>query len=71
MKPANEIINLKKNLAFVLNIENYNFIMGIDTDRFVSTVNDELICIICSEVLENPMECSTCQTNYCESCIKL
>ena len=45
--------------------------MGIDTDRFVSTVNDELICIICSEVLENPMECSTCQTNYCESCIKL
>ena len=45
--------------------------MGFDTDRFASDLKDELICLICQEVLEDPMECSECQTNFCLSCITL
>jgi hypothetical protein len=43
--------------------------MGYDPDRFAEEVISDLICIICSEVLEDPVECSKCQTNFCRACI--
>lgn len=43
--------------------------MGIDTERFVSKVNDDLMCMICLEVLEDPHECLKCQTSFCHTCI--
>ncbi|OMJ85236.1 hypothetical protein SteCoe_13472 [Stentor coeruleus] len=45
--------------------------MGYETERFIGTINDNLICSICQEVLEDPMECSECQTNFCSACIAL
>lgn len=45
--------------------------MGIEIERFVDEVNSELICTICCDVLENPVECTTCQSNFCHSCIEM
>lgn len=45
--------------------------MGYDPDRFVSVINDNMICAICEEVYEDPMECGVCETNFCSSCITL
>ena len=45
--------------------------MGYDTERFTSGLNEEFICAICQEVLEDPMECGTCQTSFCSACINL
>ena len=45
--------------------------MGYETDRFNPAPKDELLCIICTEVLEDPLECSYCQTNFCSSCINM
>ncbi|CAG9336223.1 RNF151_2 [Blepharisma stoltei] len=44
--------------------------MGYEVERFIESVNAELICEICSDVLEDPMECSVCQTNFCKTCIE-
>ena len=41
--------------------------MGIDVERFVD-VNPELICSICQEVFDNPME-TPCRHVFCSSCI--
>ena len=43
--------------------------MGFDETRFLDPVTEEFKCLICSEVLEEPIECSGCQTNFCTSCI--
>jgi len=44
--------------------------MGLDEDRFVEPVGDEFKCLICAEVLLDPLECSGCQTSFCGECIK-
>ncbi|XP_071959097.1 E3 ubiquitin-protein ligase NRDP1-like [Antedon mediterranea] len=43
--------------------------MGYDVDRFVSSVNDGLLCCICRDVLEDPLQ-SPCEHAYCRSCIQ-
>lgn len=43
--------------------------MGYDQERFAEEVIADLLCLICSEVLEDPVECSKCQTNFCKACI--
>ena len=43
--------------------------MGFDEDRFLEAVGEEFKCLICSEVLLDPVECSGCQTNFCSECI--
>ena len=43
--------------------------MGIDLDRFVSRINDELICSICQMVLENPLQIVECEHAFCSECI--
>lgn len=43
--------------------------MGYDTDRFTSPVNDALLCCICRDVLEDPLQAS-CEHAYCKLCIE-
>lgn len=43
--------------------------MGIDTHRFVATVPNALICTICNDVLDNPVQCPTNQHIFCLECI--
>lgn len=43
--------------------------MGYDVERFVSPVNDGLLCCICRDVLEDPLQAS-CEHAYCRSCIE-
>lgn len=44
--------------------------MGYDVERFIEVPNQEFICLICSDVIEDPMECSNCQTFFCKACIE-
>lgn len=43
--------------------------MGYDLQRFVGDVDEELICLICSGVLEDPLQTSACEHAFCRSCI--
>lgn len=43
--------------------------MGYDTDRFGSPVNDALLCCICRDVLEDPVQ-APCEHAYCRTCIE-
>ncbi|XP_005105312.2 E3 ubiquitin-protein ligase NRDP1 [Aplysia californica] len=43
--------------------------MGVDTDRFVSQVNDGLLCSICRDVLEEPLQ-APCEHAFCRACIQ-
>mmetsp|Transcript_15782 Transcript_15782/g.28831 ORF Transcript_15782/g.28831 Transcript_15782/m.28831 type:complete len:403 (-) Transcript_15782:34-1242(-) len=43
--------------------------MGYDQDRFAEEIMPDLCCLICSEVLQDPVECAKCQTNFCKTCI--
>ncbi|XP_029447566.1 RING finger protein 151-like isoform X2 [Rhinatrema bivittatum] len=42
--------------------------MGYDIERFVGYVNDGLLCCICRDVLEDPLQ-APCEHAYCASCI--
>jgi len=43
--------------------------MGFDTARFVHPPEDELICSICSSVLEDPLMTVECEHLFCSDCI--
>uniref|UniRef100_A0A1A9WWT4 E3 ubiquitin-protein ligase NRDP1 n=1 Tax=Glossina brevipalpis TaxID=37001 RepID=A0A1A9WWT4_9MUSC len=43
--------------------------MGYDLDRFQSEVNEELICPICSGVLQEPVQAAMCEHAFCRDCI--
>lgn len=43
--------------------------MGFDTSRFVSDIPEELLCSICNDVLEVPVQVGTCQHYFCKECI--
>ncbi|XP_028592328.2 RING finger protein 151-like isoform X1 [Podarcis muralis] len=42
--------------------------MGYDIDRFVGYVNEGLLCCICRDVLEDPLQ-APCEHAFCTSCI--
>lgn len=42
--------------------------MGFDIERFVGPVNEGLLCSICRDVLEEPLQ-APCEHAYCSSCI--
>uniref|UniRef100_A0A8D0BVC9 RING finger protein 151-like n=1 Tax=Salvator merianae TaxID=96440 RepID=A0A8D0BVC9_SALMN len=42
--------------------------MGYDTERFVGYVNEGLLCCICRDVLEDPLQ-APCEHAFCASCI--
>ncbi|XP_054168371.1 E3 ubiquitin-protein ligase NRDP1-like [Oppia nitens] len=44
--------------------------MGYDTSRFDCSVDEELICPICSGVLEDALQAPVCEHAFCSSCIK-
>ncbi|GFR03934.1 e3 ubiquitin-protein ligase NRDP1 [Trichonephila clavata] len=43
--------------------------MGYDIARFQGEVDEELICPICSSVLEEPLHAPQCEHAFCKSCI--
>ncbi len=42
--------------------------MGFELERFVSEIDDEYLCAICTLVLENPVQ-SDCEHIFCSKCI--
>ncbi|XP_068616681.1 RING finger protein 151 [Brachionichthys hirsutus] len=42
--------------------------MGYDLERFVGYVNDGLLCCVCRDVLERPLQ-APCEHAYCSACI--
>lgn len=42
--------------------------MGYDVERFVGYVNEGLLCCVCRDVLERPLQ-APCEHAYCSSCI--
>ena len=47
-----------------------SYIQGYDEERFVTTVNQNFLCLICFNVLRDPVMCSRNQHCFCRSCIK-
>ena len=45
------------------------YIQGYDEDRFVTTINRNFLCLICFNVLKDPVMCSRNQHCFCRSCI--
>lgn len=43
--------------------------MGFEVTRFEGEVDEELICPICSQVLEEPVQVVTCEHAFCQACI--
>ncbi|KOB74352.1 Early girl [Operophtera brumata] len=43
--------------------------MGFDIKRFQGDVDEELICPICSGVLEDPLQAPACEHAFCRACI--
>ncbi|XP_066482061.1 E3 ubiquitin-protein ligase NRDP1-like [Tiliqua scincoides] len=43
--------------------------MGYDIERFVGYVNEGLLCCICRDVLEDPLQ-APCEHAFCTSCIR-
>jgi len=43
--------------------------MGYDLNRFEGEVDEELICPICSGVLEEPLQAPQCEHAFCSACI--
>ncbi|XP_078046280.1 E3 ubiquitin-protein ligase NRDP1-like [Augochlora pura] len=43
--------------------------MGFSVNRFLSEVDQELICVICSGVLEDPVQIPECEHTFCRTCI--
>lgn len=42
--------------------------MGYDVERFVGYVNEGLLCCVCRDVLEDPLQ-SPCEHVFCSTCI--
>ena len=42
---------------------------GYERDRFTTLNFDSFDCIICSEVVRDPMECKGCGKLFCKACI--
>lgn len=42
--------------------------MGYDLERFVGYVNEGLLCCVCRDVLERPLQ-APCEHAFCSSCI--
>lgn len=43
--------------------------MGYDQERFLDSFGQDLVCQICLCVLQDPLECKTCQSSFCTQCI--
>ncbi|XP_025418474.1 E3 ubiquitin-protein ligase NRDP1 [Sipha flava] len=43
--------------------------MGFDIIRFVGEVDEELLCPICTGVLQDPVQAPVCEHAYCKGCI--
>ncbi|XP_022232582.2 E3 ubiquitin-protein ligase NRDP1 [Drosophila obscura] len=44
--------------------------MGFDINYIIGSVDEELICPICTEVMENPVQSLHCEHAFCKDCIE-
>lgn len=44
--------------------------MGFDLTRFQDEVDEELLCSVCGQVLENPIQLAPCEHCFCAECIR-
>ncbi|GLV45679.1 early girl [Carabus blaptoides fortunei] len=44
--------------------------MGFELNRFQGEVDEELVCTICSGVLEEPLQAPVCEHAFCRACIQ-
>jgi E3 ubiquitin-protein ligase NRDP1 len=44
--------------------------MGYDVARFLGDVENDVICPICREVLEDPLQVPECEHAFCKDCIQ-
>jgi len=44
--------------------------MGIDTDLAIDRLNDELVCSICRDIVEDPVVIRRCEHHFCGNCIR-
>ncbi|KAJ9579933.1 hypothetical protein L9F63_004406 [Diploptera punctata] len=44
--------------------------MGFEVNRFQGEVDEELVCPICSGVLEDPLQAPVCEHAFCRACIQ-
>ena len=51
--------------------ENFQRIMGYDTERFENSeqIDKDLICSICTDVLQDPVYFRQCEHSFCRQCI--
>lgn len=64
-------MRLDKNFVPMLLLCLYNLCvcrMGYDLERFVGYVNEGLLCCVCRDVLERPLQ-APCEHAYCSACI--
>ena len=47
-----------------------SYIQGYDEERFVTTINRNFLCLICFNVLKDPVLCPRNQHCFCRGCIK-
>ena len=46
-----------------------SYIQGYDEERFVTTINRNFLCLICFNVLKDPVLCSKNKHCFCRGCI--
>lgn len=44
--------------------------MGLDVERFEGEVLEDLICLLCKKVMENPSSSATCEHVFCAECLR-
>ena len=62
-------IQTKNNLEFY-NMEQLNLEDYVIKDDFYNSIEDEIICTICTGLKKNPVMCSKCQNSFCSLCIE-
>jgi hypothetical protein len=44
--------------------------MGYDSIRFITQIDDEFLCVICTMVLQNAVQSPQCEHLFCDQCIR-
>ena len=63
------IIQFSKCEALTISEDSQAMAMGYEDDRFETKVNENLHCVICTEVLKDPVQCRSNEHHFCRNCI--
>ena len=51
-------------------MENFDLEEYVIKDEFYKSIEEEILCSICSRIKTNPMMCNKCQNSFCSNCIE-